>query len=176
MLLTLHASIITNHVKQPETMEGIKFLCDLPRLRRSFPQNQLLEEISQEQQVEHLCITFLKRLNTSPTPLPNNTGLLLAQLHRMYPYLLDPKNSQPQLHRVQPQIFSQNKAFLRFQEAIWNEKMSRGRGQALKWQLMAGVGVFVVFNVWVLWRRVAFYMEHSFDILNPDIDYIINRY
>ena len=54
--------------------------------------------------------------------------------------------------------------------------MSKGRGQAIKWYIMSGLTLFAVFNVWVLYKRVKFYMEHSFDILNPDIDYLIQRY
>ena len=62
-------------------------------------------------------------------------------------------------------------------ENVWHEKMSKGpKGQAIKWYLMSGLFAIVTLNVWALYKRVEFYMEHSFDILNPNIDYIIERY
>jgi hypothetical protein len=55
--------------------------------------------------------------------------------------------------------------------------MARGHhGQGFKWRLIAGLTLFGLFNVWALYKRVEFYMEHSFDILNPDIDYLIERF
>lgn len=66
---------------------------------------------------------------------------------------------------------------MRLKENVWNEKMSRGsQGQTLKWYIVAGLSGFALVNLWVLYKRVEFYMEHSFDIMNPDIDYIIERY
>lgn len=55
-------------------------------------------------------------------------------------------------------------------------RMTRSRGQAIKWYLITGLTGYLVFNLWVLYKRVGFYMEHSFDILDPDIDYLIERY
>ena len=54
--------------------------------------------------------------------------------------------------------------------------MSKSKGQAYKWNMITGFVLFTVFNVWILYDRVNFYMEHSFDILSPDIDYLIERY
>lgn len=54
--------------------------------------------------------------------------------------------------------------------------MSKVYGQALKWYIGAGIFLFVALNLWALYKRVEFYMEHSFDILNPNIDYLIDRY
>ena len=65
---------------------------------------------------------------------------------------------------------------LRFKEQVWMNRMTRSRGQAIKWYLITGLTTYLMFNIWVLYKRVGFYMEHSFDILNPDIDYLIERY
>jgi len=54
--------------------------------------------------------------------------------------------------------------------------MSKTTGKTIKWYIYSGISLFVVLNVWILYKRVAFYMEHSFDILNPDINYLIERY
>ena len=81
-----------------------------------------------------------------------------------------------ELTKVDPSMFCEKRAFLKLQENLWNERMSKGRGAALKWYLLAGLTGFTLLNVWVLYKRVEFYMEHSFDILNPDIDYLIDRY
>jgi hypothetical protein len=54
--------------------------------------------------------------------------------------------------------------------------MSKSGGNALKWYLLMGAGGLVGLNVLMLGMRVMWYMEHSFDILNPDIDYLIERY
>lgn len=54
--------------------------------------------------------------------------------------------------------------------------MNTSKGNTLKWYLTVGISVFVMFNIWAIYKRVEFYMEHSFDILNPDIDYLIERY
>ena len=37
-------------------------------------------------------------------------------------------------------------------------------------------GLFVLMNAWIIYRRVSFYMEHSFDLVNPDIDYLVHRF
>ena len=54
--------------------------------------------------------------------------------------------------------------------------MTRGRGTAYKFYLGVGISLFFALNCYMLYRRVEFYMEHSFDILRPDIDYLIERY
>jgi hypothetical protein len=54
--------------------------------------------------------------------------------------------------------------------------MSNARGNAIKWKLTTGLLVFGLFNVWMLYKRIKFYMEHSFDLINPDIEYLIERY
>ena len=73
-------------------------------------------------------------------------------------------------------LYDSQKAFLRLKEGVWHYQMSKGKGLAMKWYLITGVSVFAAFNIWMLYERVAFYMEHSFDILDPDIEYLIERY
>jgi len=46
----------------------------------------------------------------------------------------------------------------------------------LKYNLKVFGGLFLVINIWAVKKRVEWYMEHSFDILNPDIEYLENRY
>ena len=73
-------------------------------------------------------------------------------------------------------IYNQDKNLLSLKEEIWNLKMSKSHGKNIKWKLMSGFSLFLILNIWILYKRVAFYMEHSFDILNPDINYLIERY
>ena len=54
--------------------------------------------------------------------------------------------------------------------------MNKARGKAIKWYVMSGLVGFGVVSTYMIYLRVTFYMEHSFDILNPDIDYLIERY
>ena len=41
--------------------------------------------------------------------------------------------------------------------------------------LLGGACLISLFT-WQTYRRVVWYMEHSFDLLNPDIEYLIYRY
>ena len=65
---------------------------------------------------------------------------------------------------------------MRFQEAFWNYQMESTNGHVLKSRLKLFFGLFLLMNVWSYYKRVEFYMEHSFDILNPDIEYLVERY
>ncbi len=73
-------------------------------------------------------------------------------------------------------IYNQDKNLLQLTEDLWALKMSKSHGRTIRWKIMAGFSVFIALNAWILYKRVAFYMEHSFDILNPDINYLIERY
>ena len=52
----------------------------------------------------------------------------------------------------------------------------RSRQVTLKYNLKILGGMFLAMNIWAVKKRVEWYMEHSFDILNPDINYLENRY
>ena len=54
--------------------------------------------------------------------------------------------------------------------------MSSQAGDQLKFNLKLAALLFVGWNIWALYKRIEFYMEHSFDILKPNIKYLINRY
>ena len=54
--------------------------------------------------------------------------------------------------------------------------MESNKGHVLKSRLKLFFGLFLLMNVWSYYKRVEFYMEHSFDILNPDIEYLVERY
>jgi len=46
----------------------------------------------------------------------------------------------------------------------------------LRYNLKVFGGLFLAINIWAVKKRIEWYMEHSFDILNPDIKYLENRY
>ena len=54
--------------------------------------------------------------------------------------------------------------------------MESSTGRALKARLKLFVGLFVLWNLAVCYKRISFYMEHSFDLVNPDIEYLVERY
>lgn len=62
-----------------------------------------------------------------------------------------------------------------FKEKLWYYKFNRHKA-TLKWNLKAALLVYGVVNIWAVYKRVEFYMEHSFDLLNPNIDYLKNRF
>ena len=107
---------------------------------------------------------------------PPDSAIVFARLCKTYPYLLSSRNHMPELKGFDPMLFNEKSAFLKLKEGLWYDRMSKGRGATLRWYLLAGFTGFTLLNIWVLWKRVEFYMEHSFDILNPDIDYLIDRY
>ena len=45
-LMKLHAAIATNHKSQPDTLELLKFLCDLPKLQKAIPSSKLFNELT----------------------------------------------------------------------------------------------------------------------------------
>ena len=49
-------------------------------------------------------------------------------------------------------------------------------GRSIAARLKLAAAVFVLLNSWVLYKRVSFYMEHSFDLARPDIDYLVHRF
>ena len=54
--------------------------------------------------------------------------------------------------------------------------MSGNYGKSLYAKLKLFAGIFIALNAWILYGRVSFYMEHSFDLPRPDIDYLIHRF
>ena len=175
LLSTFKDSIIANHKTQPSATEAFRFLNEVPQLKQH-PALQshkaMLDELSSKRQVEHLYVTLMRRARDFPA----DSAIVFARLCKTYPYLLDHENQMPELKHLEPSLFCERRALLKLQEGVWNERMSKGQGATLRWYILAGFTGFVALNVWVLWKRISFYMEHSFDILNPDIDYLIDRY
>eukprot|EP00347_Sterkiella_histriomuscorum_P004355 403360767 len=204
MLVTFDQSILANSVKnQPTLIEGLSFIADLPLLTNLKPVQQyyklpLFNPINIQQsnviigdipniqrmhcnkyqhnkQIEHLYVTLMRRHNKQYFEEFNlkdpQIGIILAKLYGTYPYLLQ-SNANPMIES----LYHPQRSFLRLQESHWHHMMSKSRGNAYKWYIRSGLTLFALLNVYMLYRRVEFYMEHSFDILNPDIEYLIERY
>lgn len=127
----------------------------------------------------YVTLLMRARKQTTKDPLMEDpqAALVLARLYRTYPYLLHTDVLVPGLQQIESgMMFNERRGLLRFKEQVWMNRMTRSRGQAIKWYLITGLSAYLVFNIWVLYKRVGFYMEHSFDILAPDIDYLIERY
>ena len=95
-------------------------------------------------------------------------SIVMAKLHKVYPWM----NQSFVYHHD----LDERRALLRLKEGLWSSRMSSTRGNTLRWYIRTGLTALLAVNIWVLYKRVEFYMEHSFDLLNPDIDYIIERY
>ena len=54
--------------------------------------------------------------------------------------------------------------------------MEGSHGKSLLVKIKALAALFVALNAWILYKRVSFYMEHSFDLPKPDIDYLVHRF
>ena len=54
--------------------------------------------------------------------------------------------------------------------------MEGAHGKRLLGRLKLFGATFAILNAWILYKRVSFYMEHSFDLANPDIDYLVHRF
>ena len=177
-LSAFHHSIVANLPTQPHPIEAFKFLIDLPKLRKELQNIDVLAGLTSKTQVEHMYVTLLRRLDKQQDGhMPPETALIMSRLYNQYPYLKEPRNSIHEIHSgIEAGAFCEKRALFKLRENAWNEHMSRGRGAAIKWYLISGLAAFAALNVWVLYKRVEFYMEHSFDILNPDIDYLIDRY
>jgi len=165
-------------------MESLRFITDLSVMRRTpeFKDIPLIQELSSQTQVEHMYVTLMMRARNEcqqdPFMADPQAGMVLARMYRAYPYLLcSTDNLVPGLQQIESgMMFSERRGLLRLKEQVWMNRMTRGWGQAVKWYLITGMSAYLVFNIWVLYKRVGFYMEHSFDILDPDIDYLIERY
>ena len=166
-IVSFYKSTIINSQNQHIFIESLKFLTDLNQM--NIPQ---LDNLKQKSKIDHLYITLMRRnISYFENNKDQQTGLVLSRLFKAYPHLLD--------HQAVPiveNLYDSQKALLRLQESSWHYRMSKSRGSAYKWYLVTGGTLFVAFNVYMIYLRVAFYMEHSFDILNPDIDYLIERY
>lgn len=177
ILLLYYQSIIGNAQTQPSLEDSFRFLNDMNGLQKwpSLVKMELLKELGAKKQIEHIYITQMMRLSKKEEQsLAPDAAIVFAKLYKTYPYLL--KHQMPNLSTINGGMFCDRSALLRLQENVWHLNMQKGRGQAIKWYIMSGLTLFALFNVWVLYKRVKFYMEHSFDILNPDIDYLIKRY
>ena len=101
----------------------------------------------------------------------------LAFLYRTCPFLL--ASTATGRRGVIPEfdtVFSIERSHLRLQEDFWHYRMESSTGRALKARLKLFVGLFVLWNLAVCYKRISFYMEHSFDLVNPDIEYLVERY
>jgi hypothetical protein len=52
----------------------------------------------------------------------------------------------------------------------------RSRQATLKYNLKVLGGFYLALNIWAVKKRAEWYMEHSFDILSPNIGYLETRY
>ena len=79
---------------------------------------------------------------------------------------------------AQDLIFSKTHADFKFQQNYW---MKYKFGQTLYAQnlknkfILVGAGLFSI-SCYSIYRRFTWYMEHSFDLVNPDMEYLINRF
>ena len=127
-----------------------------------------------EARTEHLYVTYMMRSKASLHLIDLSK---LARLYRTCPFLLG--NAATGRRGVIPEfdtVFSRERSHLRLQEDFWHYQMESSTGRTLKARLKLFASLFVLMNVWACYKRVAFYMEHSFDLVNPDIDYLVHRF
>ena len=65
---------------------------------------------------------------------------------------------------------------MKLREEVWAYQMGKSQGDKIRYNLKLFAAVFLCWNAWAVYKRIEFYMEHSFDILKPNIDYLNNRF
>ena len=99
----------------------------------------------------------------------------LASLYIANPFLLGRDGRRGPLPWIE-NLYCPYRSHLNFQERFWHYKMEGSYGRNIWSKLKLFAGAFILLNAWILYKRVSFYMEHSFDLVKPDIDYLVHRF
>ena len=126
-----------------------------------------------EIQIEHLYITLAMRLRDCDSVVLNPKKL--AFLYQTCPYLLGRDGRRGPLPHIE-RLYCASRSQLKLQEQFWHYQMEGSYGRSIAAKIKLFIGACVVLNGWILYRRVSFYMEHSFDLAKPNINYLVHRF
>ena len=115
---------------------------------------------------------YLALLMAPTKTIDSESRQLLIRLHEKNPHLrnLDIYHFSPISRCFDSKALSHD-----IQERLWYWRFARNSSQ-LWWKIATCVGIAVSLKSFVIYKRVAWYMEHSFDLFYPDVEFLTGRF